>query len=364
MKTRSGLTILELLITFGLMVIILVVSIQALGGYQRAKYIPLTANEIATVLQSTQKRAITQEKNTRWGVRFSNATGTQPDTYSVFWGASYAPANVDQTITLKRNTQFSEPTASSTYDVVFDPITGFLSAAKVISIIDLKNVTGVGDIIVNRLGRVTVRTESGLVGYWHFDEGTGTVTADVSGNANAGSLVGGPTWQAEQNCRAGKCLNFAGSQYVNVGTSSSLTSQSITLEAWVRASSFPSGWNGIISNMTSWGTGFGLQIGTTQNIAAMVSGAYLTTSWTPTTGVWYHIAATHDAADNLNVLYVNGDAESSTTRAVTYEANPKTYIGTFYTSPNLYFFGLIDEVRIYNRALSASEIAAHYNDLK
>ncbi|MCK4983769.1 MAG: LamG domain-containing protein, partial [Victivallaceae bacterium] len=151
------------------------------------------------------------------------------------------------------------------------------------------------------------------------------------------------------------------SAYVDCGNAS-LTPADITIEAWVNASTFKS-WCGIVSNMTAWGTGFGLQIGTSKRIAAMVSGAYLTTNWTPETGVWYHIAATHDATTNLNILYVNGVEENRVTKAVIYEANPKTCIGLFYTSNTsgtYNFNGSIDEVAIYNRALTGKEIKNHY----
>jgi len=152
-------------------------------------------------------------------------------------------------------------------------------------------------------------------------------------------------------------LDFDGvDDYVDCGTDSSLFPNNITIEAWVKARTLFR-WNGIISNFTSWGTGFGLQMGTEQNIAAMVSGTYLKTSWQPSTEVWYHIAATHDATTNLNVLYVNGIKEAEVTQAVSYEANPKTYIGVFYTSPSLFFDGLITEVRIWNVARTAQQIA-------
>jgi hypothetical protein len=112
--------------------------------------------------------------------------------------------------------------------------------------------------------------------------------------------------------------------------------------------------------MTGWGTGFSLQLGTDNRIAAMVSGSYLSTSWMPQINVWYHIVATHNSANNLNILYVNGKEENKMTRAVAYEANPKTYIGVFYTSPSLYFNGKIDNVRIYSTTLSAYEIQKLY----
>jgi len=200
----------------------------------------------------------------------------------------------------------------------------------------------------------------GLVAQWGMDEGSGVKAYDSQG-ANDGTLVNSPTWRTGSNCVSGNCLVFTGSQYINCGTSSVLTPANISVSAWVKASTLDE-WNGIISNMTTWGTGFGLQIGTTQNIAATISGNYLKTSWVPTTSTWYYIAATHDNTSNLNILYVNGKEEARVVKSVSYEASPKTYIGVFYTSPNLLFKGNIDDVRIYNRALSADEIANQYKD--
>jgi hypothetical protein len=177
---------------------------------------------------------------------------------------------------------------------------------------------------------------------------------DSTSNGNDGTNHGSTLGLASD----GYYRSFDGvDDYVDCGTDSSLFPNNITIEAWVRAKTL-SRWNGIISNLTSWGTGFGLQMGTEQNIAAMVSGTYLKTSWQPSTEVWYHIAATHDATTNLNVLYVNGIKEAEVTRAVSYEANPKTYIGVFYTSPSLFFDGLITEVRISSTARSDAWIKA------
>lgn len=203
----------------------------------------------------------------------------------------------------------------------------------------------------------------GPIAYWKFDEGSGTTTYD-SANQHTAILSGGilPTWQNEDQCISGKCLFFEGtSAYVNAGTSPDLTPQNITLEAWVKPTSFTNGWNGVITNMTSWGTGFGLQTGTNQKFAAMISGSYLTTSWTPSINTWYHVAATHNATTNLNVLYVNGVAQNSSTQSISYEANPKTYIGAFYTTPSLRFYGYIDDVKIYNYARTANQIKQDYN---
>ncbi len=46
----------------------------------------------------------------------------------------------------------------------------------------------------------------GLVGYWNFDEGSGTVAYDTSGNNNHGTLMNSPTWKSDTDCVAGGCL--------------------------------------------------------------------------------------------------------------------------------------------------------------
>ena len=217
-------------------------------------------------------------------------------------------------------------------------------------------------------GNVTLWDKAnGLVGYWPMDEGQGVVAYDKSGNGNNGTWTGTQAGTSGYYS-AGKTSPYAGyfngsDDYINCGADPSLTPQNITISAWVKSNAFSS-WNGIISNMTSWGTGFSLQIGTSQKIAAMIAGNYLVSSFSPQTGIWYHVVATHNNSTNVNILYVNGKEESRVTLPVSYEANAKTYIGVFYTSPNLLFNGLINDVKIYNRVLSSNEILSLYNSQK
>jgi len=214
-------------------------------------------------------------------------------------------------------------------------------------------------------------TASGVVGYWPFN-GSGNVSdgqtggfEDYSGSGNDGtaSNVNGAGMSFISG-KIGSAIKLDGADdHVRCGTNPSLTPANISVIAWAKGDSFSS-WHGIISNMTSWGTGFSLQMGPTQKIAAMVSGSYLTTSWAPQTGTWYHVAATHQASNNLNILYVNGKEENRSTQSISYEPGAKTYIGVFYTSPSLLFNGTIDEVMVYNRALSPYEVRAIYNATK
>jgi hypothetical protein len=187
-------------------------------------------------------------------------------------------------------------------------------------------------------------------------ENGSTTTYSLTGSLS-GSLING-TGFTNNN---GGVWDLDGSDdRIILGFQPTMLTSDITQEAWVNADSMTN-WSGIISNMPSWGTGFSLQIGPIQNIAAMVSGEYLTTSWAPHTGVWYHILATHRSSDDLNVLYVNGVQENSFIKSISYSANAVTEIGVFYTGGGLPIDGKIGLVRTYNRALTAAEVSQNFN---
>ena len=106
-------------------------------------------------------------------------------------------------------------------------------------------------------------------------------------------------------------------------------------------------------------------MGTSDHIASLVSNGsswvYVMTSWKPSVGVWYHIVITHSGS--INKLYVNGNLEDTETMDLAYSSpRTKTVIGCFYygSSCSLPFNGVIDQVRIYSKALDTAEIKEHY----
>jgi hypothetical protein len=185
--------------------------------------------------------------------------------------------------------------------------------------------------------------------------GTGTVANNIVGT-NTASLNNGVDFSSNNK---GYFIFDGSNDTITLGHRPELLTQDISQSAWVYSTSFVN-WHGIISNMPSWGTGFSLQIGLNQKIAAMVSGAYLTTSWTPSLNTWYNIVATHRSSDNFTVLYVNGIQENSTIRAISYAENAVTTIGCFYTSPSLLLNGRIGNIMTYNKALTASEVKQNF----
>lgn len=203
------------------------------------------------------------------------------------------------------------------------------------------------------------------IAQWHFDEGFGGNAADSIGGYD-GTILNA-TWTTDSV--SGNALNFDGTgDYVDTSLVATSLTSDYTFEAWVKANGL-STWAGVItSNVTSPSyNGFNLQIGTSQRLAicAMSGGSYTytRTSWAPTTGVWYHLVGVHDSSTNTNTLYVNGNSEDNDVQAVTMP-NVNVMIGKFYCNTNnLYFNGVIDEVAIYDEALSATEVQDLFDTL-
>jgi hypothetical protein len=205
--------------------------------------------------------------------------------------------------------------------------------------------------------RIALAATAGLVAAYSFDEGSGTVVQDLSGNANHGT-VSGATWTTQG--RYGGALQFDGiNDIVNIpdGASLDLTS-GMTLMAWVRPTA-NGGWRTVVLKETSNELVYGLYANdsSTRPSAWIRSGnaAYSTagTAAVPL-NTWTNLAATYGGGTLR--LYVNGTL--ATSRALTVpiniSASPLRIGGNRIWSE--WFAGLIDEVRVYNRALSQAEI--------
>jgi len=210
--------------------------------------------------------------------------------------------------------------------------------------------------------------QTGPIGQWPFDEGTGTTTADLSGNADTGTLVGSPVWAAG---RVGlHSLTFNGStNYVNVPNASGVldnlqsTGNGMTVAAWINASGVGGGGAGRIFEKGGWF--LAMSLNGSANVVKFTcqdSGGYRI-STTVSLNTWIHIAATWDGGGSGTGmhLYVNGVLADGTSAAGTGGPGPDVgalNIGNRASDLAKGFTGSIDEARIYNRTLSASEIQA------
>jgi hypothetical protein len=194
----------------------------------------------------------------------------------------------------------------------------------------------------------------GLVAAYSFDEGTGTTVADSSGNGNTGTL-NGAAWVA--NGKFGGALRFDGSSArVTINDSASLhLTTGMTLEAWVNPSSV-GGWRDVIYKgndnyflEASSSRGAPAGGGTLGGADIVVYGPSVVPANT-----WTHLAVTYDGSTLR--LYLNGNQVSSGSRtgALATSSNPLQIGGDSIFGQ--YFQGLIDDVRVYNRALSAAEV--------
>jgi hypothetical protein len=208
----------------------------------------------------------------------------------------------------------------------------------------------------------TVATPPGLVGAYGFDETSGTAAPDVSGAGNHGS-VSGAAWTA--GGRYGRALSFDGvNDWVAVADANTLDlTTAMTLEAWVR----PTGVNGyrtVAMKETATGMSYGLFSSAKSNLpAAHVHTTSEQNARGPVqlaAGTWSHMAATYDGLTLR--LFVNGTQVA--TKAITgggmaVSAAPLRIGGNAVWAE--WFSGLIDEVRVYRRALTATEIQQDMN---
>ena len=211
----------------------------------------------------------------------------------------------------------------------------------------------------------------GLVGYWRLDDGTGSTTArDSSGRGNTGmlhQLDPATVWTAG---RAGGSLAVYSAGWVGVLPSPSIDaiSDRITVSAWVY-------YDGTITDTDMWGTALSRQIGTgieqhyhlSLHMDGRPSLFFTTTSATvllmapasvPKT-TWVHLAATYDGAEAR--LYVDGTlvASQPLTDAFAADTTPLILGGNGNDAsgvPTELFPGRLDEIMLYGRALSDTEI--------
>lgn len=211
---------------------------------------------------------------------------------------------------------------------------------------------------------VEVRTRDQLLykleAWWGFDNpGSGTKATDLSGNGNDGTISGDVNYSAG---KIGDALNFDGStNSVDIGNQNSLNiTGPITLSVWIKPQSLPAE----IRQIVNQGSKFALWM--ENGIITFADGVPVgkcdTDTGTLTINDWYHIVAVFSGISGSPVttsnckIYVNNTNKTVNTSGTW---NPSgsgtTYIGS--NNGSVQFFpGLIDEVRIYSRALSETEI--------
>ena len=195
--------------------------------------------------------------------------------------------------------------------------------------------------------------EPGLVGHWNFNEIVDDNIPDLSGNGNLGRNRG-----AKQVKRGdGYALRFDGvNDYVDCGNGASLRlKKAVTVSAWVFADARPGNEPAIV--MKEDPEVYGLTTYKDGRCYWYVSGGGNNLKSRIGTGVWHHIVGTYDGKEIK--LYLDGKLRGSRKLSVPIKQGGNLLIGKRGKAP--YFFkGMIDEVKVYNLALSVKEVASQY----
>jgi hypothetical protein len=240
-----------------------------------------------------------------------------------------------------------------------------------------------------------LQVDNSTVALWHFDNGSGNTVYDDTANHNDGTIYGakwtvndGGQWDNRSDLKfsSGSAMQFDGlDDYVERSYDPCFTpgSSSWTVEAWIKAPSEEDTARAIVdwyrcgvhcphdaaasyklritSNKAQWNVR-----DDNGNVATITSSSSVADN------SWHHLVGTFNPAINSRKLYVDGVEVNSSSVTLTSLSDggvsiPLEIGRTFVTgwgSPRNYFNGVIDEVAIYDRVLSAEEIKAHYERRK
>ena len=224
---------------------------------------------------------------------------------------------------------------------------------NLICIISFVAVLGMG------LTSVAQAADPDLVGHWTFDEGSGTTAFDSSGNGNDGIFNGDPQWVPG---KLGGALEFNGDDYLDCGNDPSLEIRdAITITFWFQVEAFENSWEAFLSKGDSayrasrgGGSGDGTHLGISGTGAGGGNG-WFNGPTIITGGDWHHFAGTYDGAEGR--IYVDGVLDASTPASGQINIEPENFwIGNNSQNTSRQLHGLLDDVRLYKRALTDVEV--------
>jgi lysophospholipase L1-like esterase len=214
-----------------------------------------------------------------------------------------------------------------------------------------------------------------MISYWKLDETSGTEYADSYDDNPGEATVSAPA--PEANGRVGGCQDFNGTtNRITVNDDPSLDwafDSSFTIELWAKFTNVSSR-NKVMIGRDQGGGSPHWWVGAEQNtgngmfvlLDSNNNGTWITGSTALNNDSWHHIVAVKDESVDRIRLYIDGVKEDSTSHNYTAGFGASTTLGIGYMAyngtPDYFYDGLLDEIALYSRALSDTEIQAHYTN--
>jgi hypothetical protein len=199
-----------------------------------------------------------------------------------------------------------------------------------------------------------------LVAHWKMDEGSGNIVVDSSGNGHDGTLNGTATWMTGQ---FGLALHFDGSStYAQIPANPNLdllNHGDFSVSVWLMIDELPAEYRAALQQTDAGGTGR-TWLGYTQgDFYNYHGGANRFAGVTPEAQTWYHVAyvVTEGGSEDILQWYIDGEPTDSHTTSVESNDNGDYLIGCHKALGN-FWPGLLDDLRIFNHALTKAEILA------
>jgi prepilin-type N-terminal cleavage/methylation domain-containing protein len=211
--------------------------------------------------------------------------------------------------------------------------------------------------------------DSSLVGLWTFDEGTGTTINDSSGKTNNGTIIVNNSTYTWTTGKVGNAINWqptcslnCGSinSYVNINFAPSYSFSAGTYALWINPSVSAASEGYIFRGSGSPATlGFGMD-GVWEAWFSQDYSNPVNCNFSPAVGSWTYLAVSYNGTTIS--CYQNGILTASVNPSNTTPSSiTNMHIATRNDAYTAYWYGSLDDIRIYNRALSAAEIQAMYN---
>jgi hypothetical protein len=312
--------------------------------------IALTASSLSVSIQqgNSANNAITAALTSGNPVSVAFSTSGLPAGVTAAFSASSCTATCSTTLTLSA----ASSAGAGTYNVIVNGTGSAPSASITVTLIITAAAGGSG----------TADITSGLVAQWKLNEGGGTTAYDASGHVNTATLYN-PTWWSSDY---GTTAWFSGSNSFGSAAETASLEQTnqLTVAFWVRPSTNSNMDPRVISKLYDWDVKLN---GTNRNPQlTAAAGQYAVLNYALPLITWHHVVFTFSTGtvkgyvDGVQVPLLSNTFTGTETLA---QWAYGLYLATDSSQTNAYI-GSLNDVRVYNRALSATDVAALHNALK